>query len=333
MEMMKPIHLPGLFLLIAFGLVFLFASLGAKRVSLAPSFSTPPSSSSSPSLLFVGDVMLGRHVETLWRRNGFDALFSGVSDLLSGPEVKIGNLEGPILSGEPQTPLQSLRFVFSPEILPALAPFSFLSLGNNHTWDYGSSGYLATVSSLRDAGVILFGHPLEEYDGVLLSSSTLLFGFNATYPSFSLPDAEDRVRDASSSLVIVFMHWGNEYELTPSPAERTIAEGLIDAGADLIVGAHPHVVQSIELYRGVPIFYSLGNFIFDQYFSPDVMEGLAVRMEMKEKPSYTLIPLSLGRTHPSPMTMASSSVFLSNLSLRSAPELREEIVQGVITSY
>jgi len=101
---------------------------------------------------------------------------------------------------------------------------------------------------------------------------------------FSLTEAKEMVEEADleSDLVIVNIHWGVEYEHFFNPYQKEWGRALVDAGADLIIGHHPHVVQGMEIYKGKPIFYSLGNFIFDQYFSEATQEGLALDINYKD---------------------------------------------------
>jgi gamma-polyglutamate biosynthesis protein CapA len=106
----------------------------------------------------------------------------------------------------------------------------------------------------------------------------------------------------SSDLVIVYAHWGNEYQSNSNLAIQTIAHKLIDAGADVIIGSHPHVVQESEIYNGKVIYYSLGNFIFDQYFMPETQQGLLVKMVIDMKAEtiafieYPILLLPTGQT-------------------------------------
>jgi poly-gamma-glutamate synthesis protein (capsule biosynthesis protein) len=94
--------------------------------------------------------------------------------------------------------------------------------------------------------------------------------------------------------VIVFAHWGEEYQTAPTQVQITAGHAFVDAGADLVVGAHPHVVESHEVYKSKAIFYSLGNLIFDQEFSQDVMQGLLVRADFgPKKTCFTLIPTAI----------------------------------------
>ncbi len=119
------------------------------------------------------------------------------------------------------------------------------------------------------------------------------------------PDTEPVVQEISRIRpgcwrVVVVAHWGVEYAATNTPAQRREANEFVDAGADLVIGAHPHVVEPVETYRGKAIFYSLGNFMFDQNFSTATTEGLAVRVDFYEaKVAFTLTPLSIKEQYSS----------------------------------
>ncbi|MCK4554656.1 CapA family protein, partial [Candidatus Parcubacteria bacterium] len=119
-------------------------------------------------------------------------------------------------------------------------------------------------------------------------------GFSMVYSKLNTAKAEKVINDLASTtdLVIVNMHWGTEYKHQFNKLQQETAHTLIDAGADIIIGHHPHVVQDIEVYQGKPIFYSLGNFVFDQYFSQDTQEGLAIGVSINdEKTDFFLYPL------------------------------------------
>jgi poly-gamma-glutamate synthesis protein (capsule biosynthesis protein) len=124
-------------------------------------------------------------------------------------------------------------------------------------------------------------------------------------------------------------HWGAEYGLKSNKRQQDFAHALIDSGADLIVGSHPHVVQEIEPYNGKYIFYSLGNFIFDQYFSKNTQQGLALLLELSEASStIALLPIDLQFSQPKMMETTSSVKFLESLSERSAPAIRGGILRA-----
>jgi len=138
----------------------------------------------------------------------------------------------------------------------------------------------------------------------------------------------------TSDVQIAYIHWGTEYEMTHTKAQAVLAEFLVSQGIDAIIGHHPHVVEDIQLVAGVPVFYSLGNFIFDQYFSTAVQEGLALRIEPGQSHSkFTLVPVTSIGTHAQPRVMSEPdrSSFLERLASTSDPVLKSAILQGEIT--
>lgn len=292
------------------------------------------------SILVVGDVMLGRYVETLMKKNGISYPFARLGGLLRGHDIVLGNLEGPIDSTHTQTPDDSLLFSFDPNVANILREqgFTVLSLANNHGLDQGAQGVEDTRLLLRDAGIEPLGHPreIDRNDVVVknISGQTIvLLGLHAIQPSFDLDGAVSLVQkfkqEHPSSFLLATPHWGNEYQTHSSARQQTIAHALIDAGADFIIGHHPHVVQDVEEYKGRMIFYSLGNFIFDQYFSAETQEGLAVRIVVSSQVvRFELLPLVSEKSQPRPMTQEERSVFLTSLAARSSGSIRGDIVSG-----
>jgi len=134
----------------------------------------------------------------------------------------------------------------------------------------------------------------------------------------------------NSEFQIVTIHWGNEYKLVHNIHQERLAELLVSLGADLIVGHHPHVVQDVDLVDGVPVFYSLGNFIFDQYFSDPVQTGLLVELQYGPKSYLQLRPVTSldQQTAPRAMTSEEELNFLNDLAMRSDPNLTEAIKAG-----
>ena len=129
----------------------------------------------------------------------------------------------------------------------------------------------------------------------------------------------------------MYIHWGNEYKESSNWQQKELAHLMIDSGVDLIIGSHSHVVQEIEQYNDKLIFYSLGNFVFDQYFSPETQEGLAVGLELSsEKGNVYLFPTGSHRSQPYLIDNTEKTKFLKDLSSKSSPELKEQITKGII---
>ena len=252
-------------------------------------------------LLFAGDIMLddgpGRVVSA-----GRDP-FASFSDVLAGADYRIGNLETPVASGGKALENKIAVFRAAPAVASVLARhFDAVSVANNHSGDYGKSAFLETLEHLDRVGVRHFGggrNLTEAHVPLWIEKNGLriaVLGYNEFKPrSFeagpSTPGVawseDDQVIDdiraaraAGADLVIPFMHWGWERETEPCARQRVLARRLIDAGADLVVGGHPHVTQGAEYHRGRLIVYSLGNFVFDGFDYPEAQRGWALRLTL-----------------------------------------------------
>ena len=252
-------------------------------------------------LVFVGDVMLddgpGRAIAL-----GRDPLAPFEAQLLDA-DFTIGNLECPIATVGKPLDNKIFSFRADPRVVPLLkGRFDALAVANNHSGDYGKAAFLETLSHLDRAGIAHFGGgpdlasahaPLwVERQGLRIA----VLGYNEFKPrSFEAgPDrpgiawSEDSqvvsdiraARAAGADLVIPFMHWGWEREPDPTERQRQLARLMIDAGADLVVGGHPHVTQGAEYYRGKLIVYSLGNFVFDGFELPAAKRGWLLRLTL-----------------------------------------------------
>ncbi|KKP62888.1 MAG: hypothetical protein UR60_C0050G0002 [Candidatus Moranbacteria bacterium GW2011_GWF2_34_56] len=174
---------------------------------------------------------------------------------------------------------------------------NMVNLGNNHILNFGESGAQETMDFLKENKVGYFGSPANDKNGYLEKKINGLKIALVNYNQFSKLDFENisaKIKDAKNKndIVVVYAHWGREYELIQSESQQKIAHNFIDSGADLIIGSHPHVVQPIEVYKNKAIFYSLGNFVFDQYFSEDVKNELIVTASLnKNKIEFVLTPL------------------------------------------
>jgi poly-gamma-glutamate capsule biosynthesis protein CapA/YwtB (metallophosphatase superfamily) len=220
---------------------------------------------------FLGDCTIGCDVrwtafDEYVKRCGYAYFFSGVKSILAADDYTVANLETAIV--DTGTPIEKqFRFRGKPEYLDILREGSVecVSTANNHAWDYGDSGYAATQRHLDSVGIGFFG-----YDKVLLKEiKGLRFAFIGQ--SFTLQDSVlARIKSLRESVdfIIVVMHWGQEREYHPDKKQRDMGHALIDAGADLVVGHHPHVLQPVEKYRGRYIAYSLGNFVFGGNINP-----------------------------------------------------------------
>lgn len=292
-------------------------------------------------VLFTGDVFLGRDVE---RRNAGELVTRPLEifDTFSDLDAVVINFEAPIPQTHAPTPDFGMQFSVSSRFLPVLADagVTHVSLANNHTLDHGTAGFEHTQESFRTHGIDPFGHPTQlTFDSISYIESTghrlAVVGLHTLY---GLPSAGDIHRVLSQAtetadMTVLYVHWGEEYQLQQSDEQEQLAHTLVAAGADLIIGHHPHVVQGIEIIDDVVVLYSLGNTIFDQYFSTDVQEGILVELVLKDDAAELLLhPItSVGTpTVPRRMENADRTSWLANLAGRSAEPLREEIAHGII---
>jgi poly-gamma-glutamate synthesis protein (capsule biosynthesis protein) len=302
------------------------------------------------TIIFVGDIMLDRAVERLIKKNSFLYPFEKISQFLKGTDLVFGNLEGPIVENPPNFSDNSLQFAFYPKTIEGLkfANFNLLSLANNHTPNMGQDGLEQTREFLKKENINFVGDPLKCGDGFLYQKNKITFlAFNKTFAS-NCPDEEiiETIKlvkkQNPENFLIVSIHWGQEYQIKSSVFQQKLAYKIINAGADLIIGHHPHVVQEIEIYDNKLIFYSLGNFVFDQYFSEQTQQGLAVGLEIypvrnndsnrvnPNKNIYKLFPIQSKLSQPFLMEQTQTEKFLEKLSERSSKNLAEEIKRGVI---
>jgi len=295
-------------------------------------------SENSAEIAFVGDIMLDRWVEKLMEKKGYDYPFLKIKNFLKKIDFVFGNLEGPIVKNPPDFPEKSLKFAFSPKVLPSLSLFNLFSLANNHTLNMGEEGLKETRNFLKSSGINFVGDPVScDFSLSFFKSKTFSFlAFNRRSPSKCsdeevLAVIEKVKKKYKNTFLILYFHWGNEYQKKSSFSQRRLAKKAINAGADLIIGSHPHVVQEIEKYKGKLIFYSLGNFIFDQYFSQATQEGLIVKLEMKkDKLIFSLFPFKSVLSQPDLMKEKEKREFLKNLSKKSSADLKKEIEEGRI---
>nr|PZN35965.1 MAG: hypothetical protein DIU70_14910 [Bacillota bacterium] len=275
----------------------LLAWTGAEERVLARSgLADPGSRPSRPvTLAAVGDVMLARRVGERIREEGPAYPVALVADRLAAADIALGNLESPIgVRGEP-IPGKGIWFRADPAAVEALtrAGFDVLSVANNHILDYGLENFAETLAHLEAAGIAAVGggpdlaaarRPvIREVAGLrfaFLAYSQFADLFWSWEDPFRFAATEDRAgvapldeaileediprARAEADVVVVTVHWGEEYQNVPTPEQVRLARRMVDLGADLVLGHHPHAVQGFEIYRGGFIAYSMGNFIMDQ---------------------------------------------------------------------
>ncbi|MCD8110893.1 MAG: CapA family protein [Clostridiales bacterium] len=198
---------------------------------------------------------------------GEDYFFDGVRDIFEEDDLTIVNLEC-VLSDATERVEKTFNLKGSPEYVGILTGSSVeaCSMGNNHTYDYGEEGFQETKQVLSDAGIT---YAYSGQEGMFVTEDGVKVGIvSASLLSQSqekldtMKEEIQALRDEGAELVIACCHWGIEQEYYPNEYQQTTAHSLIDAGADLIIGNHPHVLQGVEVYEGKIICYSLGNFCF-----------------------------------------------------------------------
>ena len=252
-------------------------------------------SSGDASLIFVGDIMVAETPGELIAR-GEDP-FQTFAALLSSHDVRIGNLEC-VVATTGTAEEKPYTFRADPRTLPVLKRhFDAVSLANNHSGDFGKAAFAEQLALMDTAGLPYFGGGRDataahapwivERNGVRIALLGYVefkprsFEADASRPGVAWSGEDDDViediiaarRVHRADIVIPFMHWGWEDEPDPSPRLRAFARRMIDAGADMVVGGHPHVTQGAEYYRGKPIIYSLGNFLFNGFDTPATTTG------------------------------------------------------------
>lgn len=270
-----------------------------------------------------GDIMLGRSVRDLMNKHGLDYPFQAMDqNYLRVNDLLLGNLEGPIAKKAVKTQ-KTIAFRFREDVAPVLKKYYFdiLGLANNHTFDMGKNGYKDTREILEKEGIVGFGNPAEiseesvavyDFNGQKIA----FFGLEEVIYTIDEQKAAQKIKELTSQgyKVIPVIHWGIEYTHKPNERQRGLAHRFIDAGAVAIIAHHPHVVQAYENYKNRPIFYSLGNAIFDQYFSQPTQEGLSIALAFNnEKLEVFLVPFRLDRSQMRLMNKKEKQEFLKRL--------------------
>ncbi len=260
------------------------------------------------SFLAAGDIMLSRNVAgTIRKANDILLPYRNLDALLRSTDFNFANLESPFSGKDTFNPTGSLVFNAPRDMVQGLVEYNFkiLNFANNHSLDQGRTGLDYTKQFLTQNNILSIGtgQTLDEaWQGQVIDAKGIKIGFiGASYASLNdggkasneyVARIEDVARLKSSitnlktkaDYIIVTMHAGTEYVRTPNQGQIDFAHAAIDAGADIIIGAHPHWIQITEQYKDKWIFYSLGNFIFDQEWSQETKEGLVLKITLSENP-------------------------------------------------
>lgn len=309
-----------------------------------------PNTTNKPiKMLFFGDMMLDRHVGEKIDKYGLDYIFeklvnSTEENFLTGYDLIGCNLEGAVTNnGSHYSPVMAYDFAFAPKLINELKKynFNFFNLANNHFSDQGERGIIETRENLdkmdfdyvgcRDALVAECSSKILK----IADKKIGMVGFSMVYNEFNIVEAEKIINNLVSltDFIVVNIHWGNEYQHNQNKLQKQVAYKLIDAGVDVVIGHHPHVIQGIEIYKNKPIFYSLGNFIFDQYFSNDTQNGLAIEIkDCCRKQEYLIYPIKSEVSQVKLMLGDERKELLNKLSEWSEvnSEIKEKIKKGQI---
>ncbi len=266
----------------------------------------------------VGDVMLGGSATPELEKYGYDYPFEKTKYLLLGSDLVFANLEGPLTTRGDENVEKKYKFRTPPKkVAPALkkAGITVVSLANNHTLDYGEQGLLDTMAALDENGIAYAGagknnmHARTPAILEVKNTRVALLAYSLTFPEAfwakqnttgtafgHLAHIQDDVSRASNmaDIVIVSFHWGREVTTELRPYQTTLGRAAIDAGASIVLGHHPHILQAIEQYKQGVILYSLGNYVFGSY-SQKATRSVIAQFTLKNKrlTALQLIPINV----------------------------------------
>ena len=264
---------------------------------------TPAAEQREAVVLLAGDTMLSRAVgDAMVARNDWTWPFARIASVTREADLMFVNLETPV-SAHGTVGGCAYCFRTDPSAVEGLlyAGVDIVTLANNHTFDYGEIALTDTLGHLASAGIAVTGAGHDRTEAVapvvrtvgttrvaFLSYTNLLPAASAAGPNrpgIAVYDETSAMHDIAAArldadVVIVSFHAGDEYQTEPNDWQRRVFRSLIDAGADMVVGHHPHVIQPVESYGSGWIAYSLGNFVFDQTFSEETMQGLMLRVSV-----------------------------------------------------
>lgn len=295
------------------------------------------------TVLSFGDMMLDRLVRRKINENNFMYPFEKITSFIQGSDVVVVNAEGPFTDFPSKTvsnPKGPLTFTFDPHILPTLKDLGFTILGNanNHTLNFGRQGLSQSEKYIQKNGLSYFGDPSntnpKSYTETRKGKKITYIGYHQ-FANGGMQVIINDIREAKAlgSFVVVYPHWGEEYkEMSMTKLQVKIAHDFIDAGADVIIGSHPHVIEPIEIYKNKVILYSLGNFIFDQANTGPTSKGLALGFSLEDtKITYYLFPFTIKHAQAEIMSNSDSSTMLDTLADASIAQdnIKSQIRKGV----
>lgn len=263
------------------------------------------------TLSFLGDIMLDRGVESSVNKNfegDFSQLFVNLVELKNS-DIVFTNLEGTVSDkGKDLGSVYSFRM--HPIVIPTMkeAGIDIVSIANNHVGDWGRASYEDMINRLQQDELLYTGGGINSFAAeqpTIIEKNDMKIGFlgfadngpgyleasmdKAGFLSAKNPRFAEIIKSASEQVdyLVVSFHWGDEYKQIHNARQAYLAHTAIDNGAKIIAGHHPHVIQDTEVYKQGYIAYSLGNFIFDQYFSPETMQGMWLEAKLSKDGSLT----------------------------------------------
>ncbi|MGC5771208.1 CapA family protein [Paenibacillus pabuli] len=300
----------------------------------------PSDSAKDVTINFVGDIQFSGKVAELLDKNGYDYPFAKLGSLFKNDDLTIGNLETPVTLGGTDAVDKTYVYKSSPKALAAMASAGFdaVNLANNHILDQGVEGLVDTLAYLKEYGIAHTGAGMNEdeaYAPAYLERKGMkiaLLGFSRVVPKASwkadgnragVAEAYDStgavkaIQEArqKADLVIVVAHWGEERVSTPNTDQTRLAHEFVDAGADLVVGGHPHVLQGVEYYKGKWIAYSTGNFIFSKSTTEETWKTAVFQANCSAdaKCSMKVIPYEAGLGQAIPMLDEANKLLLEQM--------------------
>ncbi|MFC9707720.1 CapA family protein [Paenibacillus sp. NPDC056933] len=311
---------------------------GAEAGATKPS--KPSDSAKGVTINFVGDIQFSGKVAELLDKKGYEYPFEKLGSLFKDDDLTIGNLETPVTFGGTDAADKTYVYKSSPKALAAMASAGFdaVNLANNHILDQGVEGLVDTLAYLKEYGIAHTGAGMnqdEAYAPAYLERKGMkiaLLGFSRVVPKASwkangnragVAEAYDStgavkaIQDArqKADLVIVVAHWGEERVSTPNNDQTRLAHEFVDAGADLVVGGHPHVLQGVEYYKGKWIAYSTGNFIFSKSTTEETWKTAVFQANCSKdaKCSMKVIPYEAGLGQAVPMLDEANKLLLEQM--------------------
>ena len=301
-------------------------------ISVFPQFLFSQVQDSVFTISIAGDVMIDRGVRKFVEKKGnASSLFTEVDSLFKSSHFSIVNLETAVTDSGKKVP-KYFNFKMNPAWLKDLksAGITHVDVANNHSFDYGLKGFEQTIDHINKNKLIPFGTRndyrkpinIEYFDTLnqkiaIISASTFGLGIKIQKKDTLIPavtsiyalnkEIKAFKKEFPQITLIVMLHWGIEYEKIPSEKQQNLAKSMIDSGADMIIGHHPHILQMIDYYKEKPIFYSIGNFIFDQRDS-NTKESMMVQLLFKKGKlnKFKLFPLRIKNFVPTPVSLKDS---------------------------